>query len=206
MKITRNKGIGTMLAAMVMLSAASLALACTGQTRILSITPQAGSPATAITVKGEAIVPGTPVEIRWNGLNGAELANATAGPGGTFSAAVNVPEAAPGVYYLVVSAGETAVARNAFEVTESASASNGRASAANVPGRSVSSDLWNGLSANRGAVDAGTVAGTSRTRGPGALIGIALAGAGAVAMSGVVLTVSRRRRERPGGGALMSNR
>jgi len=199
MKITRNKGIVAMLAAMAVLSAASLALACTGQTRILSITPQAGPPGTAVTLKGEAIVPGTPVEVRWNGLNGPGLANATAGPGGTFSAVVNVPEAAPGVYYLVVSAGETAVARNAFEVTASASVPGGPVSTANVPGRSVSSGLWNGLSANRGAVDAGTVAGTpSRTQSPGALIGIALAGAGAVAMSGVALTVSRRRRETGG--------
>jgi len=196
MRIARKKGIVVLLAAMAMLSAASLALACTGQTRILSVTPQAGSPGTAVTVKGEAIVPGTLVEIRWNGLNGTQMASATAGPAGTFSTVVNVPEATPGIYYLVVNAGETAVARNVFEVTTPASAATGGLSASSNSVRSVSSDLWNGLAASRGAVEAGATPGTpNRAQSAGTLIGIALAGAGAIALSGALLAISRRRRE-----------
>ena len=60
-----------------------------------------------------------PVTVRWNALDGPVLAQATVSPGTAATLDVTIPQAAPGVYYLVLDT-SAGVARSAFEVTDQA--------------------------------------------------------------------------------------
>ncbi len=93
------------------------AWACVPQPLVV-LSPQAsGPPGSRVTVNGLAVA-GT-VEIRWNGIDGPRLAQAT---GPNFSADVTIPEASEGLYVIIVAerkpdGGLGSTGRAAFYVT-----------------------------------------------------------------------------------------
>lgn len=101
----------------VVLSAASMAWACTYQPRIVGVTPQATERGAVVTMTAQGVAAGQAVEVRWNGAEGLKLAETRSDAIGNFSVDVAIPDVAPGVYSLVAVAGSNGVARAAFEVT-----------------------------------------------------------------------------------------
>ena len=117
----RRAGAAVVLGALgLVLSVASMAWACTAQVNVIG--PLSGAPGSEVTVKGGGAPANGQVSILWNALEGPKLATAATDGAGDFSAAVTVPDVAPGVYFMVI-AGEDlsqGVARMAFEVTPGA--------------------------------------------------------------------------------------
>lgn len=114
--VSRMAGVAVVL----VLTAASAAWACTGQPRIYGLSSTSGAAGTAVTMSGSGAVPNSPVEIRWNGVEGTKLAETTADGAGQFSAVVRVPSVAPGTYTLTAVSNGT-VARHVFDVAGAAS-------------------------------------------------------------------------------------
>lgn len=109
--------------AAALLGAAGIAFACTGQP-VMQLAGQpmgeAGSKV-ALNVLASAQLEKAPVSVHWNAINGPILATASlSAEGGKME--VTVPQVGPGVYYLVLDAGEAGVGRAAFEVTAPAGA------------------------------------------------------------------------------------
>lgn len=165
------------------LGVAGVAWACTPQAGISPLPIQAAAPRTEVAVSGQSTTPGT-VEIRWNGLRGPVLATASADKGehGTgFDTTVAIPDVAPGVYYLVLAAGDHGVGRAAIEVT-------GAPGTSPTPAATTAA-LWEPL--------AGDAALSSS--GGSAKAGVALLAVGLVAlMVGVGVAGVRRRRAQSG--------
>lgn len=100
-RTTALLGLGMAAAALL---ATSAAWACTFNVAVNPLSVLAGPPGTEVTVTG--LSPTTePVQIRWNGLSGPVLATVVPRDLGerpmTFSASVKIPDALPGVHYLV---------------------------------------------------------------------------------------------------------
>jgi len=134
----------------------------------------------------------TPVEVRWNSLEGEKIGASTADFNGNFAVSAKIPQAKPGIYFLVVRAGDAGVVRSPFEVTSEGALSTPDA----VPFADVaasSADLWSAFSDSGASVE-----GTGATQGSGDNSGIqALAGA-ALLVAGIAglasgLAVARRR-------------
>ncbi|HSH58973.1 MAG TPA: hypothetical protein VK988_04895 [Acidimicrobiales bacterium] len=181
---SRGAVVATSIVGLV-LAMASVAWACTIQARIVAVTPGSGTERSALTVRGEGLGQSStgaplPVEIRWNALDGPVVGTAVADPSGNFSAEVTVPEAAPGVYSLLVVAEGAGLGRTAFEVTPSA--------VAPVPASpSPVADAWAGDSAGVASPDAPAA-------GLGLTVGVGMLAVGLVALfSGFTVAVSRRR-------------
>lgn len=172
----RRSGIGVGVAAITtVVVLASVAWACTPQSTIYPLTPGAAPPREKVTVAGELLQPG-PAEIRWNGLDGPKIATVertTADQ--TFSVEATLPDAAPGVYYLLLVSGEKGVARAAVEVTDPATGV--RVAAPNA--------FNTGLDA--------TPSSAQSSRGM-LLAGVGLLGVGLVALSGLALVAPRRKK------------
>lgn len=96
---------------------ASVAWSCTAQPRVFSVMPESGSVGTALSVTGEAVEAHTPIEIRWNQLDGEQVGAAVADANGRFAVAVKVPDVAPGIYAMVFADPSGGVGRMVFEVT-----------------------------------------------------------------------------------------
>ena len=103
----RKKGtllFGAVAAAIVFVGAA--AFACTNLAT-LNLSSTAGKAGDVVTVTGSSFAVGRgdaptfPVQLRWNGVNGAVLAETVPDKAGNISATFTVPEGAPGYYVLV---------------------------------------------------------------------------------------------------------
>lgn len=154
----------------VVLAGMSAAWACTGRPLMHLATDAVGEARShaRVEVPANQAVAG-PVTLRWNSLEGPVLAQAdvTAGRPATLDA--TIPDAAPGVYYLVLQT-SAGVARSAFQVAGAA------AGAPATP--------W-------AAAEPAGAGGPFSTLGAG----MALLGAGLVGMAGLTLVaVARRRR------------
>ncbi|MGH9179113.1 MAG: hypothetical protein ACRD0N_11250, partial [Acidimicrobiales bacterium] len=104
-------------AVVVALFGMSAAWACTGQPLMHLATDQvgeAGSQARVEVLANQAVA--GPVTLRWNALDGPVLATADTAAGTPATLVATIPEAAPGVYYLVLDT-SAGVARTAFEVS-----------------------------------------------------------------------------------------
>lgn len=81
----------------------SAAWACSVQIGMRPLSVLVGPPGTEVTVTG--ISPGTQVDLRWDGVRGPVLAttavDASVQPTGTFSAEIKIPDAEPGIHYVV---------------------------------------------------------------------------------------------------------
>lgn len=101
----------------IALTGVSAAWACTGQPLMHLASEQVGQVGSRarVEVLANQAVAG-PVTLRWNALDSPVLATAdvTAGAAATLDA--TIPEASPGVYYLVLDT-SAGVARSAYEVT-----------------------------------------------------------------------------------------
>ncbi|HVE47438.1 MAG TPA: hypothetical protein VNA57_11930 [Acidimicrobiales bacterium] len=116
----KKRSIGVVLGVVAAaLGFAGVAWACTAQVGIAPLAVQAAAPQTRLVLSGDSATPGI-VEIRWNGVRGPILATAMADGGqfgSGFSTEITVPAVDPGVYYLVLVAGDQGLGRAAIEVT-----------------------------------------------------------------------------------------
>jgi len=179
-------------ALMLVLAATAAAWACTPQTRLFAPDIPKGPAGTQVTVKGDGVAAGIPVTIEWGGLRGAKRAETKADATGTFSAALEVPQTSPGIYFILATprAIGVAVARQPYLVTGAAGASTVQS------GAGSNSELWSGfatLSSSVGSSDTATTPIPAGTRGIG--LGIALLTAGATGAI-ATLTVGARKRSK----------
>lgn len=85
--------------ALTLMSWVSSGWACIPQPKLVSLQPQASGPAgSRVTVQGLGFDQG-PIEIRWNGSDGPQLAKAE---GPNFSAEITIPSSPEGLYGVVV--------------------------------------------------------------------------------------------------------
>lgn len=91
----------------------SLAFACSPQYTI-SMRPSSAPAGTSVSLSGVGFKDGL-VEIRWQTGSGAVLATVTAAR--SFTTSVTIPDAPPGVHYVVAQTADGAFASTAFEVT-----------------------------------------------------------------------------------------
>ncbi|MEX2289761.1 MAG: hypothetical protein WD794_05470 [Mycobacteriales bacterium] len=114
------------------MAVAATAWACVPQPTIVAVQPRASGPAGGqVTVLGDNF-DGAPVEIRWNGLQGALLGT---GNGPSFSIPITVPDGEPGLYVLTAlsrqpGGGVGGTARASFQIE----AGDGAGGAAATPG------------------------------------------------------------------------
>ena len=162
MRVRTTALLGVCVAAAALL-ATSAAWACSSNVAVNPLSVLAGPPGTEVTVTG--LSPTTePVEIRWNGLSGPVLATVVPRDLGerpmTFSASVKIPDALPGVHYLVAvgdnGSTEPSWTRAAFRIPRSGPAlSKGDPATAD----SLPQLLWNVDDASGPASDGGLGAG-----------------------------------------------
>ena len=186
---TKARTIATaVLGAMALSALGAVAWACTGQSQV-QIIPTVVPPhrRTAVTqVAGRPFSPGA-VTIRWNAVDGPQLATTQLAEGQELKVDFVVPEVPAGVYYVVVQGGSgDEIARAAIEVT----GSTGQPAAARG-----SADLWQGFEMATGAeaeAGAGSAAEAGRN-GPSVPAGYGLLAAGLV-LAGTFAVVAVRRR------------
>lgn len=172
--------VGSVAAAGVaasVLAGGAWAWACTPQPRVVATSAESGPPRGSVTVRGEAVAPSGPVELRWDGVRGPVIATAVADESRRFEAKAIVPDSEPGVHTIMVVSQGVGVGRTPFEVTSS--------SASTAPAEPRSSP-WpaahNPPSGGQGGIG-------------GLVIGAGLLGVGAAALSGgaALATIGRRR-------------
>jgi hypothetical protein len=168
-----KKGLGVACFVVVM-GVAATAWACTAQVGLSPLLQQSGPQGTQLSVSGQTIGGGE-VEIRWNGVRGPVIGTALTGQDGganDFTAQVTIPEATPGVYYLVAAAENGQVSRAAFEVTPSDPAATPAVAPRVVGSQPNVDNAWN--SQGPGPADAST--------SPGLVAGMGLLAVGMVAL------------------------
>ncbi len=112
------RAVLTAVVLLVAVVAGASAWACVPQPMIASVQPRSSAaPGAQVTVVGENFS-GSPVEIRWNGLQGPLLGT---GNGPSFAVPVTVPDEAPGLYLLTALSRQPGgqvgdVARTSFQV------------------------------------------------------------------------------------------
>lgn len=98
-RVRRRVGPAVLVIAVLLGIGAGGAAACVPQPKLVVLHPQSSGPAGAqVTVEVVGLDPG-PAEVRWNGIDGELLAQAT---GPDFSVPVEIPEAEDGLYNVVV--------------------------------------------------------------------------------------------------------
>lgn len=85
---------------------AVVAWACTPQPRSFAVTPAAAAAGSVASVVGQGVPAGSPVQVRWDDLQGRIIGSSTADERGQFQTSVTIPEGQPGVHAVVFSAGE----------------------------------------------------------------------------------------------------
>lgn len=171
----RKAGFGVIGVTMMVMAWASMAFACSVLPQVsYSLLPESATPGSTVTVEGRNVRTQAPVEIRWNGVGGKVLASVTP-LNGEFAVPVQVPEAAPGIYSLMLVTDNAGVGRTAFEVIGSAT---------DAPASEPAAQLWPNSDA---AVPHGSP-------GP-STVGVGLLAGGLVGLfAGTTVTVARRRR------------
>lgn len=201
-KTHKRRGASIALGFLALSTIMSAAWACTGQPQVVALSLDRAPAGTEVTIIGQR-VPTQFVEIRWDSLHGPVIGKGEA-RNGDFAIATLIPDAAPGIYYMVVSAlplgypegTPPSITRVSFEVTASPAASR---EASPRPGseRRHSPDLWSAFSAAHDGVSfspAATADGdASSARALGIGIGAFAFGAGALIISGATAVLTRRR-------------
>jgi hypothetical protein len=186
---THRSAPGIALVGALLLLTANAVWACTAQPRIFSLGPQVGPVGLEITLEGQA-VPGAPVEVRWNSLQGVKIGEGVADFSGNFAVPARIPQAEPGIYFILVKAANAGVFRDSFEVTaERAVASDNRP----ADRAASSADLWSAFSTDSPAVESRGAQTADADSGSQAILGAALLAAGAAALA-FGLVADRRRR------------
>ncbi len=176
---TKRLVVASFAAVSSALLVASVAWACTSQARSFGLDALAAPKGTEVRATGEAVVPaGSPLTIRWNSASGPVLAEVTSSD--KFTVPLRVPDVAPGVYYLVATSGDTALARAALEVTGDT------AMVTATPPQA-----WSAVQS--GSLAVGAPSGGSGVN-PSLVIGMGLLSFGAVGLAGGFGVVAVRRR------------
>jgi len=156
--------------------------------------PTAGPRSSAATVSGQGIASAKNVEIRWNSISGPKLAEASLDSTGSFSVPVTLPDSAPGVYMMIVSADGVSAGRVAFEVTNDGQPAAQKLEASRS--KLIGADNWQGFAApsNGSASLAGsnasaTPAGRQSMLAGGFLLATGLAGL----LTAGIVSAKRRR-------------
>jgi hypothetical protein len=107
MSIRRKASIFSVLAATAVLATAAIGFACTNLAT-LNLSSAAGKPGDVVTVTGSSfavnsrdVAASFPVVLRWNGVDGKELATVQPDKAGNISATFTVPDGQPGYYVIV---------------------------------------------------------------------------------------------------------
>lgn len=185
-----------------LLGAASAAWACTRQANMIGLNPQSSPPFLDVIVQGKlGDRLSTPVEIRWNSLDGQLLGTidtSEANRTGAFAVTIRLPEAEPGVYFILAQGREFGIARAAIEILPGT-----RGALQGNPRLTASGDLWRGLTASRHSVAAGAWS-SSAPAGPALTAGMTLIAVGTFGiLAGIGTKVASsgrrmsRRSERP---------
>lgn len=184
--------IVVIIASLALAATASLAWACTPAPKMLGIGVGFGPRQSPVTVTGETVVPGERVVIRWNTLTGPTLGEASADKSGSFSVSIRIPGSAPeGIHYITMTSESGGVARAAFEVVPGVVPSEG--AAVSSPAASGSSDLWEGYGPSESSSSGGSVIPSGDAPRP-LVAGIALSLFGTMAIGGLVIVATNRRR------------
>jgi len=192
MKRTKSNVLVAAAVAVLALSAAEAAWACTTQQQ-LTLLPRTGVAGSPVVVTGTGF-DGSPVTIRWNSTTGPAVGSAQPASVSSFSAPAAIPaDAAPGVYYLVaVSKGM--VARAAISVQAPAAASSSNAPAATTASvRVASDDLWTGLQSRPTSISTDQATPDQGPAGRAMTAGLALAAAGIGGSAATGLIIARKR-------------
>lgn len=159
MRTTRNGTVTALVAAVgaTVMAFAGAAWACTPHAYVGSIDPEAGPAGSRVTMTANDFNPG-PVEIRWNGTNGPQLATAN---GPSFAVSFTIPSVDPGSYTVlaVQRSGDTILGKApvAFEVTPSApSHTGGYSSSSEGDGGSGGQDASGSTESSDGSATSGT--------------------------------------------------
>lgn len=192
---------GTLIGLCLLLGTASVVWACTAQPRIFSLGPQVGPVGLQIMLEGQAAgapvgvaqgASGVPVEVRWNSLDGPKIGEGVTDFSGNFAVSARIPGAEPGIYFLIVKAGDAGVVRSPFEVTSESALRAPGAGGSTDPAAS-SADLWSAFSeSGPGSEPIGAMPNAAQGPGIQALAGVTLLAAGSAALA-AGLVVSRRR-------------
>lgn len=192
-------------ASLALAGAASSAWACTGASALTTISPTVGQPGQPVNVVGTDYA-ASPVEIRWNGADGAVLGTAM---GPNFEVKVTVPaQAAGGMFYITgvqrdAAGAVTYKVADVFEVTAPAQ------TGAVAPGQeplTAPNDLWSALEPGRLVPSDdlnASASGTSSASSNNTALGAGLLAVGTATVLGVgalAVPITRRRR------ALAANR
>lgn len=172
----RKAGFGVIGVTMLVLGWVSVAFACTVLPQVsYSLLPESATPGSTVMVQGQNVRTQSPVEIRWNGVGGKVLASAIPDKG-AFAVPVQIPEATPGIYSLMLVTENAGVGRTAFEVVGTAT---------DAPTSRPGAQLWTSTQAS---VPADGAADPS-------LVGVGLLAVGVVGLfAGSTVAVVRRRR------------
>ena len=181
--------LGGSVVASVVFGVASLAWACTNFARVDAINPPADAARSEVTVRGVVGGANTPVELRWNALNGPVVGAANADASGQFSVKGTVPQAEPGIYSIIAVAGEAGVGRVAFEVTAPAGAPPAVSPVGLNGADGPSRGLWSGYDAGSSSLDSPASSPDLAIQLGLGLLGVGLAGT----LAGVAVATTRRR-------------
>lgn len=117
-RLQRRSAVSAAVLGVALVVWGAAAWACTNLAT-LNLSSPAGNPGDTITITGSsfsvpraAADPVIPVLLRWNGVEGPELARAVPDKAGNISATVQIPDGQPGYYVLIASQ------RNAFGADE----------------------------------------------------------------------------------------
>lgn len=120
-RMRRRVAVGAVGMIAAVLVAAGVAWACTGMPALtvpMNEVAPTGQMVANVSLTPGQVPNGTPVDIRWNTLDGPTLATVTAGVSDKATVSLKVPDVAPGVYYLVLTPGGNGrLASEAIEVT-----------------------------------------------------------------------------------------
>ncbi|MGI8425933.1 MAG: hypothetical protein ACR2FO_03380 [Actinomycetota bacterium] len=213
----RSKAVVATLA-LAILAGSAAAWACTPQYTIFPLSLQAGAPGSQVVVTGQADAKRA-VEVRWDSAEGPVLGSASAAGEDQefrYSVPVTIPEASPGVHYLMVLAKRDPgvhpwevdaqgrwVARAAFNVLTSAPSGQSTAGSQG-PITADYPDLWRGFQGgaqlgNSGITDAGRSAGGNGQAALGmAFLVLGFVGVSSVAGLGLAGRSRRRRASNAG--------
>lgn len=195
MKSYRSSAVWAGLIVTGVLAISGLAWACSPQSQIYPLGVQSAQAHARIPVEGVASGKGGYVQIHWNGFGGPVVGSGVVpADQSRFSIEVTVPEASPGIHYLIMLAPDGTTARAAIEV-EGPTGSG--LSSAGSGKRTVSSDLWSGLmpSGSMGFPVSPAAAERPSSASPALAAGIAMSAFGLGAVAAALAAGGSRRKK-----------
>ena len=143
----RRAVLASVLGAVAIVGAASMAWACTTFAKI-DLSVSSGVPGTAILVTGENAAPNGQVALRWDSRTAPQVATAVTDADGKFAASVKAPDAVGGVHVLLATDSKGHIARGAFEIAGGAAVAGAADAGFRTASTPVQSTDWLRFGAN----------------------------------------------------------